>query len=115
MPAPSSLSIIKISASGSENLSVPLHQQKPNEITKESLVRILEIMYRLAAPEALPKLLHEIIEVGKIAIVAEGGALWLRGHAAGESRDDLLRVVPAADEPARLRVGEGLAGACAQS
>ena len=72
-------------------------------------------MYRLAAPEALPKLLHEIIEVGKIAIVAEGGALWLRGHAAGESRDDLLRVVPAADEPARLRVGEGLAGACAQS
>ncbi len=52
-------------------MSVPLHEQNPNEITRESLVKILEIMYRLAAPESLPGLLREIIEVGKVAIVAE--------------------------------------------
>jgi sigma-B regulation protein RsbU (phosphoserine phosphatase) len=70
-------------------------------------------MYRLAAPEALPKLLHEIIEVGKVAIVAEGGVLWLCEAPAGEPQRQLLRVVPAAEEPVGLRIGEGLAGACA--
>jgi len=49
----------------------------PNEITRESLVSILDIMHRLAAPEAMPELLREIIEVGKVAIVAETGVLWL--------------------------------------
>ena len=48
-----------------------------NEISRESLVRILEIMHRLAAPEAMPELLREIVEVGKVAIVAEAGVLWL--------------------------------------
>ena len=51
------------------------HLDHPNEITRESLVRILEIMHRLAAPEAMPELLREIIEVGKVAIVAETGVL----------------------------------------
>jgi len=68
-------------------------------------------MYRLAAPEALPKLLREIIEVGKVAIVAESGVLWLREGLAGE----LMMVVPSADEPARLLPGEGLAGECGAS
>ena len=112
--APSSLSIIRISIR-ERDLSVPLHQQKPNEITKESLVKILEIMYRLAAPEALPKLLREIIEVGKFAIVAEGGVLWLCEEQTGELHRRLVRVVPAADEPVQLGVGEGLAGTCASS
>jgi hypothetical protein len=41
----------------------------PNEITRESLVSILEIMHRLAAPEAMPELLREIIEVGKVTLM----------------------------------------------
>ena len=53
------------------------HLDHPNEITRESLVSILDIMHRLAAPEAMPELLREIIEVGKVAIVAETGVLWL--------------------------------------
>ena len=66
-------------------------------------------MYRLAAPESLPELLREIIEVGKVAIVAEAGVLWLLDRPSG----DLVRVIPAADEPERIRVGDGHAGRCA--
>lgn len=82
-----------------------------NEISRESLVRILEIMHRLAAPEAMPELLREIIEVGKVAIVAEAGVLWLADRQSGE----LVRVVPTADPAPRLRPGEGWAGRCAES
>ena len=73
------------------------------------MVQILEIMYRLAAPESLPMLLREIIEVGKIAIVAEGGVLWLLDRPTG----DLVKVIPSSDEPERTKTGEGLAGHCA--
>jgi sigma-B regulation protein RsbU (phosphoserine phosphatase) len=81
----------------------------PNEITRESLVSILDIMHRLAAPEAMPELLREIIEVGKVAIVAETGALWLLDKGAGQ----LVKVVPSSEDPARLEIGEGWAGKCA--
>jgi sigma-B regulation protein RsbU (phosphoserine phosphatase) len=89
-------------------LSVPLYQQSPGEITRESLVKILEIMHRLAAPEAMPELLREIIEVGKVAIVAEGGILWLHDRV---SRD-LVMVAPANVPPPRLPLGAGVAGDC---
>jgi phosphoserine phosphatase RsbU/P len=72
-------------------------------------------MYRLAAPEALPKLLKEIVEVGKIAIVAEGGVLWLCEEETAEAPGRLVRIVPPADEPVRRSIGEGLAGGCAAS
>lgn len=81
----------------------------PNEITRESLVSILEIMHRLAAPEAMPELLREIIQVGKVAIVAETGVLWLLEKSSGQ----LVMVVPSIDNPARLAIGEGWAGSCA--
>lgn len=90
-------------------MSVPLHQQNPNEITRESLVKILEIMYRLAAPEALPELLREIIEVGKVAIVAEAGVLWLYDRPSG----DLVMVIPSTDNPKRIKPEQVLAGQCA--
>jgi phosphoserine phosphatase len=81
----------------------------PNEITRESLVSILEIMHRLAAPEAMPELLKEIVEVGKVAIVAETGVLWLLER----SSQQLVMVVPSAEVPMRLDIGEGWAGKCA--
>jgi phosphoserine phosphatase len=80
-----------------------------NEISRTSLVRILEIMHRLAVPEAMPELLREIIEVGKIAIVAEAGVLWLLER----QSDVLVRVVPSQEPPERLEVGRGWAGKCA--
>jgi phosphoserine phosphatase len=88
-----------------------LHELNPNEITRESLVKILEIMHRLAAPEAMPELLREIIEVGKVAIVAEAGVLWLMDRGSQE----LLMVAPSVDSPPRLGMGQGWAGECAVS
>lgn len=85
------------------------HLENPNEITRESLVSILEIMHRLAAPEAMPELLREIIQVGKVAIVAETGVLWLLD----KNSQQLVKVVPASDRPERLELGEGWAGKCA--
>ncbi|MBT8074710.1 MAG: hypothetical protein HKP21_13515, partial [Xanthomonadales bacterium] len=84
-------------------------QPHPNEISRESLVSILDIMHRLAAPEAMPELLREIIEVGKVAIVAETGVLWLLDKATGQ----LVMVVPSSKDPAKLSIGEGWAGKCA--
>ena len=92
-------------------MSVTRLQQKSGEITRDSLVKILEIMHRLAAPEAMPELLREIIEVGKVAIVAEAGVLWLLDRPSG----DLVWVAPPVDDPPRMKRGEGLAGACAAS
>ena len=68
-------------------------------------------MYRLAAPESLPELLREIVEVGKVAIVAEAGVLWLLDRPSGE----LVRVIPSAAKPERLKIGIGHAGHCANT
>jgi sigma-B regulation protein RsbU (phosphoserine phosphatase) len=86
-------------------------RDNPNEITRESLVRILDIMHRLAAPEAMPELLREIIEVGKVAIVAETGVLWLLDRNSGQ----LVKVVPPSDVPERIHMGRGWAGECART
>jgi len=94
-----------------KKLLIMNHLDHPNEITRESLVRILDIMHRLAAPEAMPELLREIIEVGKVAIVAETGVLWLLEKSSGQ----LVMVVPSSENPKRLAIGEGWAGKCAES
>ncbi len=82
-----------------------------NEISRESLVQILEIMHRLASPEAMPELLREIIAVGKLAIVAEDGLLWLLDRASG----DFVMVVPSQQPPPHIRPGQGWAGKCAET
>jgi phosphoserine phosphatase len=87
------------------------HLVNPNEISRESLVSILEIMHRLAAPAAMPELLREIIEVGKVAIVAEAGVLWLLER----SSNELVQVTPPAEEGARLKLDQGHAGCCART
>ncbi len=83
--------------------------KNPNEISRESLVSILDIMHRLAAPEAMPELLREVIEVGKVAIVAETGVLWLLE----KSSQQLVMVVPSKSTPPRMKLGESWAGKCA--
>lgn len=87
------------------------HSKAHGEISRDSLIKILEIMRRLAAPEAMPELLREIIEVGKVAIVAEAGVLWLTERASGE----LVMVVPSSPTPSRLGPNQGWPGVCARS
>lgn len=87
-----------------------MQQQQPaNEITREALVNILEIMYRLASPDSMPELLKEVIAVGKLAIVAEDGVLWLLEQASQQ----LVMVVPPVDPPKRINLEESWAGSCA--
>jgi phosphoserine phosphatase len=92
-------------------MNVPSPDAGSNEISRESLVQILEIMHRLAAPEAMPELLREIMEVGKVAIVADAGVLWLKDRA----NDRLRMVVPSLETPPEAAPGEGWAGTCAQT
>jgi phosphoserine phosphatase len=87
------------------------HLINPNEITRESLVKILEIMHRLAAPGQVPELLREIVEVGKVAIVAEAGVLWLLER----SSNELVQVTPPRDTAIRINLDQGHAGSCARS
>lgn len=88
-----------------------MEESEQNEISRDSLVRILEIMHRLASPEAMPELLREIVEVGKLAIVAEAGVLWLLDRRSG----DLVMVVPSRKPPPHIKPGQGWAGVCAQT
>ncbi len=92
-------------------MNVPPTDAGSNEISRESLVQILEIMHRLASPEAMPELLREIMEVGKVAIVADAGVLWLKDRATGRLR----MVVPSLKAPPELAIGEGWAGICAET
>ena len=85
--------------------------QPVNEITRESLVSILEIMHRLASPDAMPELLKEVIEVGKLAIVAEAGVLWLLD----QKTQQLVMVVPSLESPKRISLDDSWAGKCASS
>ncbi len=68
-------------------------------------------MHRLAAPAAMPELLREIIEVGKAAIVAEAGVMWLLDR----SSNELVQVTPPKEKANRLQIDQGHAGACATS
>lgn len=81
------------------------------EISRQSLVQILEVMHRLAAPDSMPDLLREIINVGKVAIVAEAGALWLLDR----PTKMLKLVAPSLNPVPQLAIGEALAGVCAQA
>jgi phosphoserine phosphatase RsbU/P len=100
--------------------SIKMHRGKPvstkpalppgtGEITRDSLAKILEIMGRLAMPGALPELLQKIIDVGRQAIVAEAGLLWLHDTDAGE----LQLATPNSGEPVRVACSSpGLLGDC---
>ncbi len=82
-----------------------------NEISRQSLVQILEIMRRLATPDSMPELLREVINVGKVAIVAEAGALWLFDRMSQR----LQLVTPTLDPVPEFAMGEGWVGRCADS
>ena len=85
------------------------HPANGNEISRTSLVKILDVMHRLAAPNSMPELLREIINVGKLAIVAEAGALWLLDRTTRK----LKLVVPSLEPVPELNLGEGWPGRCA--
>jgi phosphoserine phosphatase len=83
----------------------------PNEITRESLVNVLDIMHSLATPNGLEELLRQVMDVGRTAIVAEAGILWL----VDSDEQGLRQVIPHSDNAATLKRGQAWAGQCAKS
>ena len=59
----------------------------------------------------MPELLREVIEVGRVAIVAETDVLWLLQ----QNSQQLAMVVPSTGAPPHLEIGQGWAGQCALS
>jgi len=80
----------------------------PAELSRESLLRILEVSHKLAESFDLVQLLTEIVEAGKDVLLAERGSLWLFHP---ESRELELKV-PQDGPPIRIPSGHGLVGEC---
>jgi phosphoserine phosphatase len=78
------------------------------ELSRESLLRILEVSQKLAASFDLMDLLGEVVEAGKDVLLADRGSLWIYD---AESRELVLRV-PSDGPPIRVPAGRGLVGEC---
>jgi phosphoserine phosphatase len=80
----------------------------PEELSRESLLRILEVSQKLAESFDLVQLLTEIVQAGKDVLLAERGSLWLFHP---QSRELELKV-PQDGPPIRIPSGHGLVGEC---
>lgn len=82
------------------------HGRQVEELSRESLLRILEVSHKLAESFDLMQLLGEVVEAGKDVLLADRGSLWLYEP---DSRELVLRV-PSDGPPARVPAGRGLVG-----
>lgn len=83
-------------------------KRHPEELSRESLLRILEVSQKLAVSFDLMQLLEEVVAAGMDVLLADRGSLWLYD---AETRELVMRI-PAADPPARVPAGSGLVGEC---
>ena len=86
-------------------------EQTTTGFTAESVGKILAMTQKLASHFDLDSMLIEVVEVGKSLLDSAVGSLWLFD----EDTRELIMTVPRLDPPVRIRVGEGLVGACAAS
>lgn len=78
------------------------------ELSREALLRILEVSRKLAGTFDLMRLLAEIVEAGKDVLLADRGSLWLYET----EHDELVLRVPSDGPPVRVPSGHGLVGEC---
>lgn len=78
------------------------------ELSRDSLLRILEVSQKLAVSFDLMQLLGEVVEAGKEVLLADRGSLWI--YESGS--DELVLKVPTDAPPARVPAGSGLVGEC---
>src|SRR3990172_9810960 len=86
------------------------HRQ-PEGLSRESLLRILEVSQKLAESFEPMQLLTEVVEAGKDVLLADRGSLWIYRAEHG----DLELKVPKDgkdDPPIRVPAGRGLVGEC---
>ena len=86
-------------------------ERQPEGLTRESLLRILEVTQKLAVSTDLMELLVEMVEAGKEVLLADRGSLWIY-H---EEFHELEMRVPVESPALRIPVGRGLVGECLET
>jgi phosphoserine phosphatase len=81
---------------------------KQTPLSQDSVVRILNVVRKLAQPLDLLSMLSEVVEAGKSVLNADRGSLWLYDAPAGE----LAMMVPQLSPSPRQGMGSGLVGQC---
>jgi len=85
--------------------------QQQKGLSRESLLRILEVSQKLAESFEPMQLLTEVVEAGKDVLLADRGSLWIFDP----ESDDLELKVPDRGKdapPIRVSAGKGLVGEC---
>ncbi len=77
-------------------------------LSREALLRILDVSQKLAAAYDLMQLLNEVVEAGRETLLADRGSLWLFDAA----RNELELKVPTQAMEVRVPADQGLVGQC---
>jgi len=80
----------------------------PAELSRDSLLNMLEASQKLAVAFDLMQLLNEVVEIGQEVLLADRGHLWLFD---AEKQQLVLRV-PAQQPEVRIAADQGLVGEC---
>lgn len=79
-----------------------------NALSRDALLRILDVSQKLAASYDLMQLLNEVVEAGTEVLLADRGSLWLYDAAQRE----LVLKIPSSAPERRIPAGQGLVGEC---
>lgn len=77
-------------------------------MSQDSLVQLIELTRRLAAPFDLGELLEQILHSGQDLLDADSGSLWLLD----QNTDTLRMHLPAFEPMVEVMLGQGLVGQC---
>ncbi|HET6564558.1 MAG TPA: GAF domain-containing SpoIIE family protein phosphatase [Xanthomonadales bacterium] len=80
-------------------------------LSRDALLRILDVSQKLAASYDLMQLLNEVVEAGQEVLLAERGSLWLYEAAQRE----LVLKIPVRVPEMRVPANKGLVGECLSS
>lgn len=79
-----------------------------NALSRDALLRILDVSQKLAASYDLMQLLNEVVEAGREVLLADRGSLWLYDSA----QRQLVLKIPSRIPEMRIPADSGLAGEC---
>ncbi len=82
-----------------------------NALSRDALLRILDVSQKLAASYDLMQLLNEVVEAGRDVLLADRGSLWLYDP----SQHELVLKIPAGTPEMRIPANKGLVGECLTS
>jgi phosphoserine phosphatase len=77
-------------------------------LSRDALLRILDVSQKLAASYDLMQLLDEVVEAGREVVLSDRGSLWLFDAA----QNELVLKIPAQKPELRVPANQGLVGEC---